>query len=71
MEKSTSPTRIIRLGEVMGRTGLRRSAVYDQINKGSFPSQVLLGPRSVGWLEHEIDGWIELRISASRSNFSS
>jgi prophage regulatory protein len=70
MEKSTSPTRIIRLGEVMGRTGLRRSAVYDQITKGSFPSQVLLGPRSVGWLEHEIDGWIASRIGASRKNYA-
>jgi predicted DNA-binding transcriptional regulator AlpA len=31
---------------------------------GSFPKQIALGIRAVGWLESEIDQWLALRISA-------
>ena len=50
--------RIMRLDEVKEKTGLGRSAIYDRMGKGTFPSSVKLGARSVGWLENEIDGWL-------------
>jgi prophage regulatory protein len=31
---------------------------------GTFPKQVTLGPKSVGWVESEVDSWIEARIAA-------
>ena len=58
---------IWRLTEVMARTSLSRSTIYDLIRKGQFPSQVNLGPRAVGWVANEIEDWIEARIDESRA----
>lgn len=59
---NVKPTRILRLSEVMRRTGISRSAVYLNMKKKAFPEQIVLGPRSVGWLESEVDEWINKRI---------
>ncbi|WP_182025730.1 AlpA family transcriptional regulator [Vibrio rotiferianus] len=53
--------RLIRLKEVMSKTGLGRSTVYDYISEGQFPESVKLGPRAVGWVEAEVDAWIRSR----------
>jgi prophage regulatory protein len=55
--------RIIRRPELTERTGLQKSA-YERMEAGTFPKAVTLGPNSVGWLEHEVDAWIEARIAA-------
>jgi len=34
---------------------------------GTFPKNIKLGPRAVGWLETEIDDWLQSRIQASRA----
>jgi prophage regulatory protein len=57
---------ILRLPAVRARTGLSRSGVYDRVVKGTFPAPVSLGARAVGWIEAEIDHWIEQRIQDSR-----
>jgi prophage regulatory protein len=31
---------------------------------GNFPKAIPLGERTVGWLESEIDSWIESRVRA-------
>ncbi len=46
--------RILRLPEVLERTGMARSSIYLWIEEGRFPKQASLGARSVGWLESEI-----------------
>ena len=56
--------RILRRPEVIARTGLSTSSIYAGIQEGSFPTPVPLGPNSVGWLEGEIDKYIEGRIEA-------
>lgn len=58
--------RIIRLPEVMERTGIKRSSIYTQIKEGTFPEQINLGARSVGWLESEIDAWVCDQVSKAR-----
>jgi len=58
--------RICRLPDVIDRTGLSRSAIYELIRKSEFPSQISLGPRTVGWIENEIEDWIDKRIQTSR-----
>jgi len=60
-------TKILRLPAVLSRTGLGRSTVYLYISEGRFPRPISLGPRAVGWLESEIDTWLEQQIQASRS----
>lgn len=58
---------LLRLPAVKERTGKSRSTIYAEIKDGRFPSQIQIGPRSVGWLESEIDEWIQDRINKSRS----
>ena len=57
---------ILRLKQVTAKTGISRATIYKSIKSGTFPKQVNLGPRSVGWLKSEIQNWIQERISASR-----
>lgn len=53
---------IIHLPEVCRRVGLARSTVWARISQGTFPEPVKLGPKRVGWVEAEIDAWIQARI---------
>ena len=57
---------ILRLPAVKTRTGLSRSTIYLRVSQGSFPKPVSLGGRAVGWLEAEIQDWLQRRIEASR-----
>lgn len=55
---------ILRLPQVKIRTGLSRSSIYAAIKHGTFPAPILLGQRSVGWLDSTINHWIDTRIAA-------
>lgn len=57
---------ILRLPAVIATTGLSRSTIYARILEGTFPRQISLGPRAVGWLESEIDAWITEQAQLSR-----
>jgi len=63
---SRTKHRIMRLPEVKLVTGLSRSTIYFRIALGAFPKQVSLGGRAVGWLENEIQEWLQLQIDSSR-----
>jgi prophage regulatory protein len=60
-------TAILRLPAVKVRTGLARSTIYLRIAQGSFPKPVSLGGRAVGWVEAEIQRWLERQIEISRN----
>ena len=73
MDKKQSPQkRFIRLPEVLTRTGYGRTTIYRKMEDGSFPRSVKLGgpledpnvfdSRTVAWIEHEVDQWIESMI---------
>ena len=55
---------ILRRREVEARTGLGCSTIYDGIKAGTFPAPIQLGPKSVGWVESEINAWLAARIAA-------
>jgi prophage regulatory protein len=57
---------ILRLPAVKAKTGLSRSTIYVRVAQGTFPKPVGLGGRAVGWLEAEIQDWLQRRIEASR-----
>lgn len=57
---------ILRLPAVIAATGLSRSTIYARIDEGTFPRQISLGRRAVGWLESEIDAWIVEQTERSR-----
>lgn len=52
---------LLRMGEVIQRTGMSRATVYRRINAGEFPRQRQISPNVVGWLDHEITEWIITR----------
>lgn len=58
--------RILRMKEVITRTGLSRATIYARIRSNEFPAQVALSKygRSVGWKKTDIDQWIESRPEA-------
>ncbi|WP_456417380.1 helix-turn-helix transcriptional regulator [Thiolapillus sp.] len=57
---------ILRLPAVKSRTGLSRSTIYLRISEGSFPKPISLGGRAVGWIEAEVNDWLNQQIEASR-----
>ncbi len=63
---------VLRMSQLTRRVGLSRSGIYDKLDPKSprhdspFPRPISLGPRAVGFLESEIDSWIEAR-SAERA----
>ena len=83
MEKTKIPsskpkTRLIRLNEVLSRTGYGRTSIYRKMAEGTFPKCLKLGSpikdprqfdcRAIAWIEDEIDQWVEARIKERDSN---
>jgi len=64
--ETKQPIRILRLPDVMDRVGICRASIYLHMARGIFPKQISLGPRAVGWLEHEVEAWLVERINTSR-----
>jgi prophage regulatory protein len=58
---------MIRMNVVKEMTGLSRSTIYQFIKDGKFPEQIKLGDRASGWLEAEVDDWLQERIKRSRN----
>lgn len=60
---------ILRLPSVKARTGLSKSSIYLRVSEGSFPKPISLGGRgrrAVGWIEAEVNDWLNQQIEASR-----
>ena len=57
---------LLRLQQVMDRTGLGRSSNYAMASKGEFPKPIKIGLRSSAWLENEIRDWVRDKILESR-----
>ncbi|MFM9890729.1 MAG: helix-turn-helix transcriptional regulator [Rickettsiales bacterium] len=66
---SNSPpwyNKVLRLPEVVKRTGLSKSSVYKLIKEGKFPKQMEISQRCRGWDEDEIQDWILARLSKKK-----
>ena len=61
---------ILRLPAVRQRTGLARATIYSKIALGIFPRQIRLGERCVGWVENEIEAWVDQRINETEARRS-
>jgi len=55
------------LPAVKEKTGLSRSSIYLCMTKNDFPKSISLGDRAIGWLESDIEQWLEDKIAASKS----
>ena len=71
-KKNTPQKRLIRLPEVMNRTGYGRTSIYRKMEDGLFPRCVKLGGpledtnafdcRAIAWIEDEVEQWMESMI---------
>lgn len=66
-EQTQQQHRLIRLPDVLKRVGLSRSSVYARVQAGTFPSPIKMG-HSSGWVESEVQAWIEKQIAATRAS---
>ena len=68
-----TPDRILRINTVLERTGLSRSTLYRKVEAGTFPAQVKIATRCVGWRESSVSDWMrnpifyEVHDASSRS----
>ena len=84
MKNTESPiiktkSRLIRLPEVLSRTGYGRTSIYRKMEEGTFPRCLKLGSpfkdhtkfdcRAIAWIEDEVDQWVISRIEERDSNF--
>ena len=56
--------RILRLPQVVEKTGFKRSHIYNLMRAGQFPRSLPLGERAVGWDSVEVDAWVAARLAA-------
>lgn len=61
--------RFIRMNEVKEKTGLSRTSIWRGIKAGTFPEPVPLGGRAIGFVEEEVEEWMDA-IIASRDEAS-
>lgn len=59
-------SRFLRLKEVLHRTGLGKSTLYQLIQRGEFKCPAKQG-RSSFWLEDEVEEWITIRAALRRN----
>ena len=67
----TKPTRLIRIADVIDRTGISKATIYRRIKSGDFPAPVSLAKdkrnlnRMSAWCEQEIENWIQQLTDAA------
>ena len=66
--KRGNKLKILKLKQVTEKAAISRSSLYAKVKQGKFPAPVKLGERASGWIEDEIDEWIEQRIQARQQN---
>ena len=51
--------KILRLKNVQEQTGLSKSKIYHLISEEKFPSPINLNCNAVGWIDKDIEQWID------------
>ena len=64
-DTSCGPIHILRLAQVIERTGLKKTKIYELQSEGQFPMRVKITAHAVGWIEHEVQAWLAGRIAKS------
>ncbi|CNJ46052.1 zinc binding domain%3B DNA primase%2CPhage P4-associated%3B Replicative helicase RepA%2C Phage P4-associated [Yersinia enterocolitica] len=57
---------LIRLPEVLKRTGFSRPWIYKLLKQKRFPPPIKIGGRAIAFVESEVNDWIEQQIAHSR-----
>ena len=57
-------TQVLKLKDVINQTTLSSSTIYRLVQAGEFPRPIKLAAHASGWLESDIEDWIESRQKA-------
>ena len=60
VDPALNAQRLLRLAEVSVMVGLRRSAIFQYVSEGRFPTPVKVGERSVRWKLSDVLAWSHL-----------
>jgi len=63
-----TPRRLLRLPAIISMTGLGRDTLYRLMAEGTFPRQVQISAKAVGWYSDEVDEWIASRPRVETSS---
>jgi prophage regulatory protein len=55
---------ILKRPSVLKRVGVSKATLATMISNGEFPKPIKLNSRAVGWIDTEIDGWLDAKIAA-------
>jgi prophage regulatory protein len=55
--------KVLRLPKLEAKIGFKHSTIYKWMNEEGFPRPIPLGQKAVGWLEHEVDAWLEAQAA--------
>jgi prophage regulatory protein len=64
--EAPKPRRLVREKEVLRMVPFGRSSLWSYVQGKTFPAPIRIGPRSIAWLESDIDDWIAERVAESR-----
>ena len=59
----STPLQMLRLPEVVRRSGLSRSTIYQLAAEGKFPRQVRVSENVSAWVASEVDEYLAERIA--------
>lgn len=65
-EQINDPDQLIRLPKVKALTTLSTSEIYRRIAAGTFPKQIILGPKSSVWTLGSVQAWRTALIQESQ-----
>jgi prophage regulatory protein len=52
---------------VIRRIGIKHTRIRELEDQGKYPKRIKISDRANGWIESEIEAWIDQRVAASRS----
>lgn len=72
MQPTKTLSRVLRMTDVCAKTGLCASTIYVLISRGIFPRpfQLVPGGRAVGWLESDLDKYLNCRKASSQQSLT-
>lgn len=58
---------LLTMKQVVAKTGLSKSTIYERISEGKFPTGITIGERGKRWVDSEVDAYLAELITASRA----
>lgn len=59
--------RVLRVNDLTKRLGISQTTIWRLRQEGSFPPPRRLSANAVGWIESEVEEWLEARPAATGS----